>query len=406
MAFRFQRRIRLFPGLRLNLSKSGVGVSTGVRGARVSAGRRGIWSSVGAPGTGMSFRKKHGAGQSTRRPGTPPQTGKNPGGSGTEPGQSIPLEIEWKTDGSPPVVRNAQTGQAFSAEDAQTLLRSNRQAVIDQALARVDEIEQSLDSKINIHAETPAPGDRESLIAPPEFDEPKPAAPNPESPGLLTRLVPAWRRKFDDRRAERLHRWKLDLEAWDSRRVKHEAQAARFQASCNRAAEGDPDASEDVLEMLIEGLDWPYETEASLEIIKDELHLEVDLPEIEDLPTGQPRFNQRDLILSEQPLSQRAQRMNYARHVHAIAVRLLGMSFAALPWLQSVVISGFSQRLDKTTGHTRDEYLYSVRADRPRWEAINFDKLAELDPIDVLEPFEHNRNMTKTGIFRPIEPLD
>jgi hypothetical protein len=51
--FRLWRRVRLFPGLTVNLSKRGASVSAGVRGAHVTVGRRGIRKTVGIPGTGM-----------------------------------------------------------------------------------------------------------------------------------------------------------------------------------------------------------------------------------------------------------------------------------------------------------------------------------------------------------------
>ncbi len=57
MGFRFQRRIRLGKGLWANLSKSGIGFSVGRRGLRFSIGPRGKKQvSVGAPGTGLSYR--------------------------------------------------------------------------------------------------------------------------------------------------------------------------------------------------------------------------------------------------------------------------------------------------------------------------------------------------------------
>ena len=57
MGFRFQRRIRIGKGVFANLSKSGVGLSFGRRGARVSMDPRGKRrASVGIPGTGMSYR--------------------------------------------------------------------------------------------------------------------------------------------------------------------------------------------------------------------------------------------------------------------------------------------------------------------------------------------------------------
>jgi hypothetical protein len=57
MGFRFQRRVRIASGVRLNLSKSGVGVSVGRTGLRVGMdGRRKKYISVGLPGSGLSYR--------------------------------------------------------------------------------------------------------------------------------------------------------------------------------------------------------------------------------------------------------------------------------------------------------------------------------------------------------------
>ena len=55
MAYRFRRSIRLFPGVRLNLSRGGVSASLGVRGATVNLGKRGARATVGLPGTGLSY---------------------------------------------------------------------------------------------------------------------------------------------------------------------------------------------------------------------------------------------------------------------------------------------------------------------------------------------------------------
>ena len=57
MSLRFWRRITIFPGVTLNLSKSGVSLSFGIRGARYTIGKDKDTASVGAPGTGVSYRK-------------------------------------------------------------------------------------------------------------------------------------------------------------------------------------------------------------------------------------------------------------------------------------------------------------------------------------------------------------
>lgn len=58
MGFRFQRRISLGPGFRLNVSKSGVSTSVGRRGAWFTIGRRGTRTTVGVPGTGVSYSEQ------------------------------------------------------------------------------------------------------------------------------------------------------------------------------------------------------------------------------------------------------------------------------------------------------------------------------------------------------------
>ncbi len=50
---RLWRRIRVAPGVTVNLSKSGPSLSVGPRGAKVTVGRRGIRQTVGIPGTGL-----------------------------------------------------------------------------------------------------------------------------------------------------------------------------------------------------------------------------------------------------------------------------------------------------------------------------------------------------------------
>ena len=65
MGFRFQKRISILPGVRINLSKSGVSTSLGPRGADVNIGKDGVTANAGIPGTGLSYRQKLGKGGRT-----------------------------------------------------------------------------------------------------------------------------------------------------------------------------------------------------------------------------------------------------------------------------------------------------------------------------------------------------
>jgi len=57
MGWRFQKRVKIAPGVTLNVSKGGPSVSFGTRGARFSIGRKGARETVGIPGTGVSYTR-------------------------------------------------------------------------------------------------------------------------------------------------------------------------------------------------------------------------------------------------------------------------------------------------------------------------------------------------------------
>jgi hypothetical protein len=54
MTFRFSKTIKLFPGVKINLSKSGISTSIGASRATVNIGKSGTFTTVGLLGTGIS----------------------------------------------------------------------------------------------------------------------------------------------------------------------------------------------------------------------------------------------------------------------------------------------------------------------------------------------------------------
>lgn len=71
----------------------------------------------------------------------------------------------------------------------------------------------------------------------------------------------------------------------------------------------------------------------------------------------------------------------------------------------TVVLSAYSQRVDKATRRISDDYLYSVEVGRDSFSNIQFSSLERVDPVEALGASSIRRKMTKTGFFRPIEPL-
>lgn len=59
MAIRFRKTIKVAPGLKLNISKSGVSASAGVNGLTANLSKRGTRTTIGIPGTGLSASRLH-----------------------------------------------------------------------------------------------------------------------------------------------------------------------------------------------------------------------------------------------------------------------------------------------------------------------------------------------------------
>ena len=90
MGFRFRRSVRICKGVRLNLSKSGLSTSVGVKGFTVNASGRGLRATASLPGTGLSYSSSLSAGS----------RGRSYGSDGSKPQNTLPLfnEVDVSID--------------------------------------------------------------------------------------------------------------------------------------------------------------------------------------------------------------------------------------------------------------------------------------------------------------------
>jgi hypothetical protein len=58
MSIRFRKRLKLMPGVYLNISKTGFSLSWGRPGVSLNVSKKGLTGTVGLPGTGLSYQKK------------------------------------------------------------------------------------------------------------------------------------------------------------------------------------------------------------------------------------------------------------------------------------------------------------------------------------------------------------
>ena len=58
MAWNYRKRIKILPGIHLNVSKKGVSTTFGVKGASITTSKRGTYLNTSIPGTGIYKRQK------------------------------------------------------------------------------------------------------------------------------------------------------------------------------------------------------------------------------------------------------------------------------------------------------------------------------------------------------------
>lgn len=58
MGWKFRKRVKVAPGVKVNLTNSGTSVTVGGKGGSVNVGKKGVYGNVGIPGTGIYNRKK------------------------------------------------------------------------------------------------------------------------------------------------------------------------------------------------------------------------------------------------------------------------------------------------------------------------------------------------------------
>lgn len=385
MALRFRKSIKLAPGIRMNLSGSGVSWSLGPRGASVGIGRRGTYLNSGIPGTGIYSRQR----------------------------------ISGATDSSKPRKTQLEITVAISDDGTLTFRDANGNSIADHLIevakkqqgdkikaliqGKCDEINDQIEALGKIHEYVSHPVAH--VFEPKEFSESLPVVPVVKMPGFFCKFFKSCVAKVERENQYAEEKHKADVRNWEQRKQEHDEAQQAEKIFLDRLNSGDGKAMEEWFEMVLQDIVWPQETVVSFDMTSSgTLNIDIDLPEIEDMPNKIATVPQRGLKLSVKEMGATQVQKLYMRHVHAVGFRIAGEAFAVSPAVETVLLSAYSQRPDKATGKIVDDYLYSARIIRDKWCLIDFENLDNLDPVEAFSRFELRREMSKTGVFKPIEP--
>jgi hypothetical protein len=433
MSLRFRRSFRIAPGIRMNVGLRGASLSLGGRGHHLTVGSSGTSASVGLPGTGVSYTMRSPRGIAARH-----HKQLDAGSSGKV---EIGVRVHLNEDGT--ISFLDESGSSLESKLVSKFLSQQAETVRTWLEKYADSVNADTKSLIEIHYDTPQPTylsrfQREPFgqaqPQPPaltSFGLSEPMPPQDRRPGIFTRLFPGALKRHERKRAAAAVDFEIAHKLWLENKTTHDRvqqeiridfentfrdwrdrKVAYERAEEERAAEHEQRLLTDsgfmgsFVEHELSKLHWPRETNVSFEVTDSvTAFLDVDLPEIEDFPKRIAIVSANGKRIHFKDKSETALREEYARHIHGIAFRLAGGVFSILPAIKTVMVSGYSERVQAQIGDDEDEYLYSVRIPRDGFSKINFSRLDHVDPVAALAAFEMRRSMTKTGIFKAIEPM-
>ncbi len=443
MAFRFNKRIKIAPGINVNVGLRGVSASVGGKGGSVNVSKRGVSAGTSIPGTGLSYRKNLSS-SSSQRALQREQKATERLEKEQEREEAL-SKIKILLDKETGVVTiNDGNGEPLKGKEKTIFWEQQSQRVEEWLIDNAEEINGDVDLLKNIHFDMPSP-DSEPEYAYVEFDISKPSEPAPikqvsfpheetvEPLGFFARLFASKKKKHQDKinelnnafkqavqkyetdisELEREHSikvkgWEEEVINWKADNQKHNTEQEANAVQFKRDLKTDERLMDSILASEIESIEWPRETLISYSIENEgkSVWLDVDLPEIENFPDKVAKLSANKRRLTIKNKAKKQLQLEYAHHIHAIALRLSACCLFAIPTADEVVISGYSQRLNSGTGHVNDDYLYSIKFNREGMKVLNYNDIESIDPITTIEAYEYLRKMTATGVMKDIKPFE
>ena len=408
MALRFRKSVKILPGIRVNFGLKGASVRVGARGASVSIGKQGVYGNVSIPGTGISFREKISNNSRNERVLKQQRVSE-------QVQTTVGVILSLLDDGN---ITYKDENENFLDKKIVTKIWQQQADVVKNWLENEVEKINDMDLITTIHYDMPKPYN-EPQLEELEFDKEKPNESKKREvnkPSFFKSLFfPSSKQKYqsDLENAKidfqkQTEQYQINLQAWENEKNEFNKAQNELKANFSNLIRTDINTMSEYLEKVLQGLDWARETLVSYDINNstNTVYIDIDLPEIEDIPQRTASIAATGKKLNIKNKTDKQLRLEYSTHIHAIALRVAAYTFATLPSIDLIVISGYSQRLDKATAYTNEEYLYSVKFNKSDFSKLNFEKIELIDPIKAFDNFENIRKMTETGIFKKIEPFN
>ena len=161
--------------------------------------------------------------------------------------------------------------------------------------------------------------------------------------------------------------------------------------------------AEAAIESWLEEAEAPIGFELQTEVLEDKgvIMIDLDLPEIEDMPLGK-LAELADGTVKIKKKTKKEQYEDYRTCVFGLGEYVASHVFAIVPQAKKIVVSAYTQRRDEKTGENLDVFIYSVVFDRADFKR----DYQELNPYDFCSELPSRFYVLASGVMKSIVPFE
>lgn len=448
MSIRFRKSIKICKGVRVNFSKSGISTSFGGKGFRFNTGTRGSSITFGIPGTGLSSRVKL-SGSSSHKTSSSRKTSSHTYSTYTHQPTPINVKTQFYDDGSVrfftvndvEIVDPATIAKVKSTEEYKEYARQAKENIRVYNEQEVTRFNQDAADIIDIYkySETLYSEPRlteilESLSPktyviqsfeeqPPSEEKIKSILEN-EATSKFTTWMP-WNfskvKKLQEtyvsentpsRLSEALKQWNIRKKIFDDEQIsisekvnaeymaEYEANRRRIQNLMSTDEKYITGAIDEWLSTVELTLD--FSVSYKLLLSKGILAIDIDLPEIEDIP-HQKAKQLANGTMKVVDKTQKELNADYQECIFGMAAFLASHMSNISTAIKTIIASGYTQRRNTKSGELQDDYVYSITFERDKW---NNTKRDSETGKDFCMKFENRCNILASGKMKAIIPIE
>lgn len=300
---------------------------------------------------------------------------------------------------------NPNDGKPLPEKVVANIKKNNKEALISTFKQACKNYNDGLDLLDKLHLDVSPPSDIR-VYNKKEYPEPPPKKEQLKNQSFLSKIFRFIEKKrlninetIESEYNDKLNYWAQKKVEFDKNEIDKEYKINKLLAS------GNEEVINSELMELLSNIPFPKETNINFEINENNLILDIDLPEIEDIPNKKYTASDNSLKISIKTMSDTQRRKIYMTHIHSIIFRIIADVFSLIPTIKKITLSAYSQRPNIQNGNIENQYLLSVNIDKSAWKSINFNNIEYIDVVECFEQFDLIRNMSKTGIFKEITPF-